>query len=52
MGALAAALRPTDLAAVDPTLPPERQEREAAILKMRREMVSRVRREKKEKIFS
>lgn len=36
MGALAAA----DLAAVDPTLPTERQEREAAILKRRRrEMV-------------
>ena len=50
MGALAAAPRPADLAAVDPTLPPERQEREAAILtRSRREMVRG--RKRKTKIF-
>ena len=40
MGALAAAPRPADMAAVEPTLPPQRLEREAAILtRRRREMV-------------
>lgn len=50
MGALAVAPRPADLAAAEPTLPPERQEREAAILTRRREMVTKEERER-EKIF-